>query len=449
MLNIIIKDLKLMLSDKKELAAIILMPVILTTILSFALSSSFQEAGSVFKLNIAIVKNYDYEEEKSDFESFTRSFSEQFNVDFEMSGESSIVEELDIEKIFFNDFLGSEEMKEFVEYVVCTEEEAYALLADKKASGIIIFPKAYIYDSYVNLFTTFRNNITMEVVSHPDMQYRRQIIEEIVSSFNNILTSISISKNVYLEKASGYMTLSESTEKIEAFIEKIGTEPLKLEIQTNNIQGKNFVNSFTYYSVGMLSMFILFSAGYGGKFILDEKNNTTYNRLLAGGIEKRRIIFGKFAMMFIMSALQSVVLIAYSKIAFRVAWLNLPLIMITVFVSSFAVASIGLFIIALTIKTNSYKATDAFSNAFVQFLALFGGSYIPHEILPKVIGEIGKYTPNGATMKAYLKILQGYGINEVYVDYGVIIVNICVMLIASYILLKEVDHNVKSVNAKI
>jgi ABC-2 type transport system permease protein len=154
-------------------------------------------------------------------------------------------------------------------------------------------------------------------------------------------------------------------------------------------------------------------------------------------------------MMFIMSALQSVVLIAYSKIAFRVAWLNLPLIMITVFVSSFAVASIGLFIIALTIKTNSYKATDAFSNAFVQFLALFGGSYIPHEILPKVIGEIGKYTPNGATMKAYLKILQGYGINEVYFDYGVIIVNICAMLIASYILLKEVDHNVKSVNAKI
>jgi len=447
MLNVIIKDLKLMLSDKKELVAIILMPVILTTILSFALAGSFQEVGSEWKMDIAIVKNYDYDSEITKFNNLTQSFSEKYDLDYETIHKEEITDQLDIEKIFFREFLGSDKMKTFIDYVICTEEEAYKLLEEKKVSGIIIFPKGFIYDSYINLLTSFRNNVDIKIISHPDMSYRKRIIEEIMASFNNILTSISVSKNVYLDQASQYITLKESIENVETFINQIGTEPLQLEIQSKSIQGKNFVNSFTYYSVGMLSMFILFTAGYGGKFILDEKNNTTYYRLLAGGIERRKIIFGKFSMMFIMTVLQSVVLIIYSKLAFQVAWNNLLLILLTVFISSFAVASIGLLIIALTLRTDSYKATDAFSNAIVQFLALFGGSYIPHEILPKAIGMIGKYTPNGATMKAYLKILQGYGVKEVYPDYIVIILGIFIMLLLSYILLREGKQYAKSTRA--
>ncbi|MBN2287231.1 MAG: hypothetical protein JXQ26_08890 [Tissierellales bacterium] len=60
---------------------------------------------------------------------------------------------------------------------------------------------------------------------------------------------------------------------------------------------------------------------------------------------------------------------------------------------------------------------------------------------------IGKYTPNGATMKAYLKILQGYGVKEVYPDYLVIILGIFIMLLLSYILLREGKQYAKSTRA--
>lgn len=437
MINIILKDLKLMLSDKKELAAIILMPIILTTILSFALSGSFQEVGSQWIMDIAIVKNYDLEEDQASFRNFAGSLEERFGIEMDYGArQETLFSEFNPEKIFFEDFLGNDEMKKFIQYTLCTEEEAYKLLENKSIRSIVILPEQYVYNSYVNTFTTFRNNIDITVVSHPDMNYSRQITEEIISSFNNIMSSITISKNVYFEKASEYMSINEVVAGLEDFVKAIGTEPQDVNVAITDINQKNFINSFTYYSIAMMSMFILFSAGYGGKFILNEKIDNTYYRLMATGVGRRMIITGKFFMMFIMAIIQSTVLIVYSKIAFGINWINIPLLLLTMLLSCLAVASIGVLIIALTIRSNSYKTSDAFSNALVQVLALVGGSYLPLQILPKAVGQFGRLTPNGATLQTYIKILEGYGISEILPSLAVIMVNIVVMLILSGILLK-------------
>ncbi|HBH13187.1 MAG: ABC-2 type transporter [Clostridiales bacterium 38_11] len=437
MLNIILKDMKLMLSDKKELAAIILMPIILTTILSFALSGSFQEVGSQWTMDIAIVKNYDMQQDQIAFRDFTKSMEERFGITMDFgTDEENLFAEFNPEKIFFEDFLGNEEMKQFIRYTIATEEEAYELLENKRVSSIVILPDQYVYNSYINTFTTFRNNIDITVISHPDMNYRRQITEEIISSFNNIMSSITLSKNVYFEKASDYMPLNEVVEGLEDFVRFIGTKPAGVNVAITDINQKNFINSFTYYSIAMMSMFILFSAGYGGKFILNEKIDNTYYRLMATGVDRRMIITGKFFMMFIMAMIQSLVLIVYSRIAFGIGWINLPLLLLTMLLSCLAVASIGVLIIALTIRSNSYKTSDAFSNALVQILALAGGSYLPLQLLPKAVKKFGVLTPNGATLQTYIRILEGYGIREILPGLAVMMVNIVVMLLLAGILLK-------------
>jgi ABC-2 type transport system permease protein len=361
--------------------------------------------------------------------------------------EETLFAEFNPEKIFFEDFLGSDEMEKFIQYTIVTEEEAYELLENKRVRSIVILPDQYVYNAYVNTFTTFRNNIDITVVSHPDMNYSRQITEEFISSFNNIMSSITISKNVYFEKASDYMSLNEVVAGLEDFVKAIGTEPAGVNVVITDINQKNFINSFTYYSIAMMSMFILFSAGYGGKFILNEKIDNTYYRLMATGVDRRMIITGKFFMMFIMAIIQSIVLIVYSKIAFGINWINLQLLLLTMLLSCLAVASIGVFIIALTIRSNSYKTSDAFSNALVQVLALAGGSYLPLQILPKAVGQFGRLTPNGATLQTYIKILEGYGISEILPGLAVIMVNIAVMLLLSGILLKGGDSYDQSIIA--
>jgi ABC-2 type transport system permease protein len=76
-ISIIIKDLKVMFSDKKALAIMILMPMILTTILSFALKGSFSSGSdSDFEpVNIAVVRLYN---SGGDSEMFESSLSNNF-----------------------------------------------------------------------------------------------------------------------------------------------------------------------------------------------------------------------------------------------------------------------------------------------------------------------------------------------------------------------------------
>jgi len=73
-----------------------------------------------------------------------------------------------------------------------------------------------------------------------------------------------------------------------------------INIKEGTVDSKNPISSFAYYTVAMLSMFILFISSYGGKFILDEKRNNTFQRQIASGKSLELILVGKFFMMFVM-----------------------------------------------------------------------------------------------------------------------------------------------------
>ena len=179
-----------MLYDKKKIVALILMPIILITILSFALVGSFQEMGSQWTLNIAIVTAYDREADIERFERFMKtlgsSVTEEINMDT-----AAMIEQFDPEKIFFDEFLGSDGMVDFFNYQVVSMDEAMSMLSNKQVNSVIIMPASYVYNALVNTFTPFRNNTTFTVMAHPDLNYSRLITEEVVQGFGE-------AKGVYL-----------------------------------------------------------------------------------------------------------------------------------------------------------------------------------------------------------------------------------------------------------
>jgi ABC-2 type transport system permease protein len=437
MFNIFIKDLKLFLSDKKTLALIILMPIILTTILSFALSGSFAQAGSDFTLNVGIVKDYDKAGEEKRFKDFMVDFAENYQVDIDEFQEEDEFSEFNPEKIFFEDFLGSEEIREILYYKVVDREEGLKLLENKEIASLIIIPENYMYDMYINTFTNFRNKIEIEVISHPDMNYSGSITKELMKNFSDVMSSIVISKNVYFETASEYLSVEKIAENIPEILNSSQHKGENINIKEGTVDSKNPISSFAYYTVAMLSMFILFISSYGGKFILDEKRNNTFQRQIASGKSLELILVGKFFMMFVMVVIQSSVMIGFSKFIFKTNWINLPQVIGIIILSSLMVASLGLMITAITLKTNNYKVSDAFSSGVVQVMALFGGSYIPIEVLPKFIGEVGRFTPNGAVLKAYIKTLEGYGLYNIADDLLVLVGNIAVFLVISILIIRR------------
>ena len=107
-IKVIIKDLKVLLSDKKAMAVMLLMPLVLMTILSLALKGSFSSGDEIAwkSVNIAVVKKYD---RTTDIKMFKDLLSSDFLK--KGIGEDTIqdlltsIDEVDPEKIFFKNFL--------------------------------------------------------------------------------------------------------------------------------------------------------------------------------------------------------------------------------------------------------------------------------------------------------------------------------------------------------
>ncbi|SKC81389.1 ABC transporter permease [Maledivibacter halophilus] len=416
-IDILRKDLKIVLSDRKALITMIFMPIILSTILGFALSGSFMSSGDrdISKFNIAIVKNYNIDEElKKVNEELTRGMiGENLNKE-EKSNLIKVSNELDIESIFFDEFLGSKKIKRIVNYRIEDEKTSRKLLEKGKVSAVVILPEDFIYDMIINFLTPFRNIVKIDMIGNPEYSIGFQIVEDIMNGFTDRISSIIIGKNVFLETVLEKDVGKRAFEDIETIKNKITNNIGNIEVDINyvTLNGKKTISSFGYYGAAMATMFILFAAGYGSKTLLEERDNMTYQRMVIAGISKWKMTIGKFFVIAIVALLQISIIILYSSIFFKVSWGNIGLIFLISICTVFSVAGLGIMIAGATFKAGNYKITIAFQSIIIQIMALIGGSYIPLETLPEYIQKISILSINGIALKSYLKCMMGYGIGE-------------------------------------
>ena len=66
-LKLLMKDIRVLASEKKSLLVLVMMPIVLTTILSFSLRGNFDEEGLFETVQIGIVKAYDANAEREKF----------------------------------------------------------------------------------------------------------------------------------------------------------------------------------------------------------------------------------------------------------------------------------------------------------------------------------------------------------------------------------------------
>ncbi len=417
-IDILRKDLKIILSDKKSLASMILMPVIISSILSFALSGSFGGgvSGNTSQFQIAIVKEYDDNEQ---VDKIHRGLTSSLIAgSFDDEQRSEIVEnalDLDIEEIFFEQFLGNEELKKVVSYRVEDRESAMELIRNRDVAAVVILPEDFIYDMTINLTTPFRNIVDIQVIGNTDYIIGSEVAESIMSGFADMTSSMIIGKNIFIETALSKGANENAFEDIDIIIDNISgiMDNSGANVDYIQLEGKTPVNSFQYYAVAMTTMFILYAAGYGSRTLLEEKDNITYQRMIIAGTPQWKIASGKFFMMFIFAFLQILVMVTYSSLVLNVNWGNLINVVIVSLFIIFSVAGLGTMIAAATFKAGNYKMASVFDNLIIQIMALIGGSFIPLEVLPRFIQNLSFLSINGIALKSYLRIMMGYDLGSV------------------------------------
>lgn len=441
-ISIIIKDLKTILSDKKALPIILMMPLVLMVILSSALKESFLsgDTRSMKSVNIAVVKQYDGAKDTKMFYDILSNGLIAGGMGEEAAEELRASSgDVDPEKIFFEDFLGSEEVGKIIRYRIEEEEKARELLKAGEISAIVLLPDKFVYDMKLNLLTPFRNKVDIRVLTHPDRSLDGQVVESIVKAYCDTMSSVVIGKNVLIEAAmanelggDGFKGMKEAMDGISKAMESI-----RINIDNMVVEGRKGISSFDYYSVAMLTMFILFAAGHGGRMLLEEKENITYQRMIMAGASKLGILAGKFFTVFLIALLQIAVIIEFSHIALKVQWgSTLPVVLISI-TSAFAIAGVGAALAAATYRAGNYKMANIFETVIIQSMALLGGSFFPTDIMPSIFQKLSFLSLNGVALKAYLKIMMGYGVQDIMDHIGVLTSIGALFALLSVLILRE------------
>ena len=76
-----------------------------------------------------------------------------------------------------------------------------------------------------------------------------------------------------------------------------------------------------------------------------------------------------------------------------------------------AVGGLSVLLSAINLRLKNSKASTIFQAVVIQIFALLGGSFFPVAGIP-VMQRLGGLTINGAAMQGFLKLMMGYGPEE-------------------------------------
>ncbi|MCK5130304.1 MAG: ABC transporter permease, partial [Clostridiales bacterium] len=401
-----------------------------------ALGNTFSSEGLVNPIKTAIVIEYDnmqspeeilYAIEEIDLENLPPQA---------LSGYQVSIESFDPEEVLFANFLDSEGIQGILQYKIMTKQEAVLALEEGEVAAIITVPSNYIVATHSNLLG-YKQKVMLDIITHEGNSYRGTIATQIITAFTDTFSLSIANSEVYNEIGADYATQQEIAMNTQRFHDNLNDiKDNKIDdIKVQSVKQYKVVDSFAYYTAAMLCMFILFSAGIGGRSMLEERENLTYDRMKVLGVTYFQMMVSKLIVVTIICLLQSVVMIGLSSIAFGVNWGNFFSIAVIALTSAIAVGGLGSFIGAISLRSGNYKVANAFDGALIQVLALLGGSYIPLSVLPKFFTTVSKFTVNGQALQAYLKSAQGVPFVEILPGLGYILIFGALFFIAAMILL--------------
>lgn len=433
MLNLLIKDFKILLSDHKTLALLLLMPLINATILGLALAGIFDEGLPFNHLQVAVVKDYDPEVTNLS-DKLSDSFYHLVIGEETMKQMLSSRERVDMEKLFFHDFLDSEDIKKYMDYEVMTSTKADSLMASGDIDGIILLPANFLEDSQLNFTTIFTNPVLIDLITPVDDEMKGLVLASILKGAVDELVNRHSVKNIALSLAinpSNDLT----TADVENLIDK--NSGTTYNFKTASLEGKQIISAKSYYSVAMLSMFLLFSAGYGSKLLLKERNTFTYQRQEAVGVSFKHMLISKTVTVFLLVFLQSVIMLTVTHFIFDIIWGDLVNLMMIVLSSAFCVAGMGQLLGVVTLRQNNFKLANVLESGLFQLFAFFGGSFLPLSALPSIFKPISYLLVNGLTLRAYLKVLEGQDLSSLLLLIGLLVLYGLIFMAISLALLNR------------
>ncbi len=363
-----IKDIIMLIRDKKALFTIIITPLILTFVLGTALGSMWGSGGTTQLGKVLVVNN-------------------------DPTGELS--------KILIEEVYGSEEFStRFTVELIEDMESAKEQVKKGNSQALVIIPKDFSMDlmegknSNIGIFGDSGNAFIAPIVLN--------VTEMFVDEVSMRLVALEVSKGFILE-------YGEFSEIIDQLFSSLDSKESIIEV----VKDKTFANvtidsntsaptAIGYYSAAMAVMYLLFNANLGGKRILKEKEDGTFQRLRVCKASMYEFVLGKTMGIYFSALIQMMVLLLFTRILYNVNWGDLTSVILFSLVVVFAASGFGILI--ASISTTS-KNADSIGSFTILVMSALGGSMWPIYGMPTIMNILSKITFNRWAIEGFNNIM--------------------------------------------
>jgi ABC-2 type transport system permease protein len=403
------KDLVVLLRNPQELMVLLLMPLILITILGFALGGVMGKESTPISAKVAFI---DHSDENNDMEAFNEKIKAK---SLPVEAEEALAQganQLKPIQILVEEVFGSNELKEIVQLEKINLEQIDAVRNDESYAAIIEIPENFTLDILSSVLLEEPTSTSIKLYKNEGKEISTNVVEDVLLQFQKQLSTMTVigKAGIQLEAADN---------------EQLG------EVET--VSKREPINSLQYYTVGMIVMFIMFIASNISSFAYREKQIHVFNRIILSNTSRWSYLTGIFASVMIIAFIQQVILYGVTSLVFDVMWEDILGFAIVNLSLCFAIGGLATLLTALNFRINSEAVSSFFGNVMVAIFAFLGGSFTPIGDSSSVIGFLGNLTPNGAGMTSLLQLLQGAELSSIYnhilylFGFGLIMMTIAVV----------------------
>lgn len=184
------------------------------------------------------------------------------------------------------------------------------------------------------------------------------------------------------------------------------TNPIQLDIPETTVRdlvgGKKKNPIVAMYAAGIAVMFLLFSVTGGSGSLLEEKESSTLERLLASQLTMDQLLMGKWLYLTLLGVVQTTVMFLWGQLIFGVELLtHLDGFFLMTMVTAGAASSFALFLATLC---GTRAQLNWISIVLVLGMSALGGSMVPRYLMSEQIREIGLFTFNAWALDGYNKV---------------------------------------------
>lgn len=376
------KDILVLVRNRTELAVLLAMPFLLIAILGFALSGLLSGNSEALLMKVAIVQEDDEQQgltrfaealEKSEMPAAEKS---RLREAAEATSPATLLQEI----------LKGESLSRLVKVHEMDAAAAKRALEQEEIVATLTIPEDFTFQALQKMLLDAGDGSELQLMISDQAATQAEVFQSIL---DEIVQSLNFESAIF---RTGVEAGAEETQPQFGGVESISAaEP---------------ISSFQYYTIGMAVMFALFVSGIISSMAYMEKKQFVFQRILLSNHHPFIYLTGKAISAAVIALCQFLILFFFSSLIFRAFdltdlsfWPGMLLIAASLAV---CVGALAAFLTSLMMRFNNDTITTVFSGIVVTIFAFLGGSFTPTDNLPVFIQQLGGWTPNGASLQAFL-----------------------------------------------